>query len=100
MYLSILVPWLILGAIYEKLGEPLRLLGDESVPCSTVHVSDVVRAVWFACTEPQSVVASGCILHLADDGDTTLGGLAQLTGQLFGIQSHFVGKTLSAIAKV
>lgn len=93
-----LAPWLILGAVYRHLGEPLQLLWNADVHNNTVHVNDVCRAIWHVCVSQQ--VASGDIFNVVDDGDTTVGDLAEITANLFEIKYKFVGKMLSTLAKV
>ena len=87
-----------LGAIYRHLGETLRLLWHADVMNNTVHVADVCRAIWHVCTSNR--VESGRVYHLTDDGETTIGNLAELTAQLFEIKFSFIGKALSMLATV
>ena len=91
-------PWLILGAVYRHLGEPLQLLWNGEVHNNTVHVSDVCAAIWHLCMSNQ--VKVGQVYHVCDDADTTIGNSADITADLFEIKYKFVGKMLSTLAKV
>jgi len=93
-----LTPWLILGAIYRHLGEPLRLLWHSDVHRSTVHVKDLCRAIWSVCLSQKLV--SGQVFNVADNADTTLSDLAEIIAELFQIKYNFVGKTLSTLVNL
>jgi len=41
------VPRLIVGAVYKHLGDKMELLWTEKLRLNTVHVDDVVAALWF-----------------------------------------------------
>ena len=91
-------PWLILGAIYGHLGEPLRLLWHADVHRSTIHVTDLCRAIWTVCVS--SKLVSGQVFNVSDGSNCTMGDVAEIVSGLFNIQYNFVGKTLSTIANV
>lgn len=76
----------------------MQLLWHSEVHNNTVHVVDVCRAIWHLCNS--SHVSVGQVYNVCDDGDTTLGDLAEITAELFEVKYKFVGKMLSTLAKV
>lgn len=92
-----LVPRLVIAAVYAKIKEPMKLLWTGKLRLNTVHVEDVVAALWhLANTKP----TSGTVFNLADKSDTTQGSLSELLSPLFGIDSEYVGSVLSSFAKL
>jgi len=91
-----LTPWLILGAIYRHLNEPLRLLWGADVHRSTIHVIDLCRAIWTVCVSTKLV--SGQVFNVSDGSSCTMGDVAAIVSELFDIKHKFVGKTLSTVA--
>lgn len=59
-------PRIICGAIYKHLDKPMKLLWNADLKLNTVHVHDVVRALWHLTTHGES----GAIYNLADKNDT------------------------------
>lgn len=93
------VSFLILGAIYNFLGERLRLLWSATVKMNTVHVKDVCRAVEFVLTRAGSP-SDFDIYHVVDDSDTTLGSVCEVVGDIFGIETSFGSSFIYDLAKV
>jgi len=88
-------PRIICGAIYKYLNKPMKLLWNADLKINTVHVSDVVRALWHLCTHGEK----GDIYNLADKNDTDQGKINKHLEALFGIKTKFAGKMLSAAAQ-
>lgn len=88
-------PRIICGAIYKHLGKPMKLLWNADLKLNTVHVRDVVRALWHLCTNGEK----GAVYNLADKNDTDQGAINKHLESLFGIKTKFAGKMLSAAAQ-
>ncbi|KAJ3116512.1 hypothetical protein HDU96_009498 [Phlyctochytrium bullatum] len=71
-----ITPRLIIGAVYRQLKETMKLLWTKDLKINTVHVTDVVRAMWSvaATTEEKGLrkgpVKSPEIYNLADKSDS------------------------------
>lgn len=89
-----ITPRLITGAVYKKLGEKMELLWDKGLRINTVHVYDVVRALWFLTSKGDS----GEIFNLADENDTNQGTINEHIETLFGIKTGFMGSLKSKVA--
>jgi len=89
-----IAPRIICGAIYKHLNETMKFLWTKDLKINTVHVHDVVRALFHLCTKGNS----GDIYNLADKSDTDQGKVNALLEKMFGIQTKFAGKMLSGIA--
>jgi len=90
-----LTPRIVIGAIYKESGETMELLWSRSLKINTVHVNDVVRAIWHMHDHGES----GQIFNLVDKHDTDQGKINEVFEQLYGIATSFLGKTKSSIAK-
>jgi len=90
-----LTPRIVIGAIYKESGETMELLWSKSMKMNTVHVNDVVRAIWHMHDHGDS----GQIYNLVDKHDTDQGKLNEIFEQLYGIATSFLGKTKSSLAK-
>jgi nucleoside-diphosphate-sugar epimerase len=90
-----LTPRVVIGAIYKESGETMDILWSKSLKINTVHVNDVVRAIWHMHDHGDS----GAIFNLVDKNDTDQGKINELLEQLYGIATSFVGKTKSSLAK-
>jgi len=88
-------PRIICGAIYKHLNKPMKLLWNADLKLNTVHVLDVVRALWHLCTHGEK----GAVFNLADKSDTDQGKINKLLESIFGIKTKFAGKMLSAAAQ-
>jgi len=88
-------PRIICGAIYKHLDKPMKLLWNADLKLNTVHVHDVVRALWHLTTHGEK----GAIYNLADKNDTDQGKINKHLEALFGIKTKFAGKMLSSAAQ-
>lgn len=89
------MPRLIIGAVYKQLNEKMDLLWDKDLKLHTVHVHDVVRALWHLKDNGKS----GDIYNLADSGDTTQGKITNHIQHLFGIKVAYMGYMKSKAAE-
>ncbi|XP_058798681.1 UDP-glucose 4-epimerase isoform X2 [Phymastichus coffea] len=88
---------LVIGALYKHLGEMMKLLWGPDLKMNTVHVRDVVRAMWHVATKPNAV---GQIYNLVDNGNSTQGSISSIISEIFNINHDYWGNTLSSIAKM
>jgi nucleoside-diphosphate-sugar epimerase len=71
-----ITPRLIVGAVYRHIKEEMKFLWTKDLKINTVHVADVVRALWFvAATVDQkggreSDIIAPEIYNIVDNGDT------------------------------
>lgn len=91
-----IAPRIICGAIYKHLGKKMKLLWNAELRINTVHVRDVVRALFHLCT---TTTERGAVFNLADKNDTDQGKVNRILESLFGIQTKFAGKMLSGVAQ-
>jgi len=93
-----LTPRLITAAVYKSLGEKMEFLWDKELACNTVHVRDVVAALWHLATNGKP----GSVFNLADDSHTNQGSICPILETLFGIKTGFMGsiktKMITSIA--
>jgi len=89
------MPRFIIGAVYKQLNEKMKLLWDGSLKLNTVHVEDVVRAMWHLKDNGKS----GEIYNLADEGDTTQETITAMVAELFGIKYEYLGWMKSKAAE-
>jgi len=82
-----LTPRMIVGSIYKESGETLKSLYSKELKINTVHVKDVVKALWFLTTHGDS----GSIWNLADKNDTDQGKVNKWLEEIYGIKTKFFG---------
>jgi len=91
-----LSPRVICGAVYKHLGEKMKFLWDEKLKINTVHVRDVIKALWHLSQKG----TLGAIYNLSDKGDTDQGSFNEILSKIFGIDTSFAGSIVSNLAKV
>jgi len=93
-----ITPRIICGAVYKQLGEKMEFLWDKDLKLNTVHVRDVVSALWHLTSNGEV----GAVYNLADSGETDQGEIAKLLEVIFKIKSGFMGtlqsKVVTAVA--
>jgi len=89
-----ITPRLVIAAVYKSLDEKMEFLWDKDLKTNTVHVRDVVSALWFLTTHG----AKGDVYNLADESDTTQGSINSILEDLFGIKTGFLGNVKSKLA--
>jgi nucleoside-diphosphate-sugar epimerase len=87
-------PRIAVAAIYKKLGKPMKLLWGGSLKINTVHVNDVVRAIWFLVSHGEQ----GQVYNLADKTDTDQEKLNTILEKVFGIKTGYKSKVTAQIA--
>jgi len=90
-----LTPRVVIGAIYKESGEKMELLWSKSLKMNTVHVDDVVRAIWHLTNHGNS----GGIYNLSDKNETDQGKINDILEEIYGIKTGFLGKAMSSMAK-
>ncbi|KAF8940811.1 hypothetical protein BGZ58_004725, partial [Dissophora ornata] len=97
-----LTPRLICGRVYQHLKKKMEFLWTEDLRINTVHVQDVVRAVWntanwyVSSDNPNQGVP--VIFNLADENDTNQEAVNTHIRSIFNIETGFKGSTFSTIA--
>lgn len=94
---SLTAPRLVVGAVYKHLGEMMKLLWGPDLHMNTVHVRDVVRAIWHVANRSETI---GQTYNLVDEGDSTQGSISAIVSELFNINHDYWGTALSTLAKV
>jgi len=89
-----IMPRLIAGAVYQFLGENMEFLWDGDLRLHTVHVDDVVAALWHLANNG----TVGEVYNLADTNDTTQGSLNKHFEKIYGIKTSFMGNISSKFA--
>jgi len=62
-----ITPRIVCAATYTKTGEKMEFLWDKDLKVNTVHVSDVVRAIWHVANNSD---CKGKVYNLADKNNT------------------------------
>lgn len=86
-----------MAAIYKYLNEPMKLLWNDSIRMDTVHVSDVVAAMWQLAFEPLAV---NQVYNVVDDSHSTQGSISNILADIFDIKVEYWGTLISSITKV
>jgi len=90
-----ITPRLIVGSIYKESGETLKSLYTKDLKLNTVHVRDVVKALWFLTNHGDS----GSTWNLADKNDTDQGKINKWLEEIFGIKTKFINSVEMTGAK-
>ena len=72
----------------------MELLWDSDLAINTVHVDDVVRALWHLSQNGKA----GEIYNLADTANSNQGSICKLLEEMFGIKTDFKGNIASKLA--
>ena len=99
---------LCMARVYKSLSEEMKWLWTKDLRTNTVHIHDVTRALWaiagwYAAGKPNwDAKAMGAvpIFNAVDKGVTTQGTIAEIIGQIFGIQTGFQGQLISTFARL
>eukprot|EP01105_Mastigella_eilhardi_P014444 TRINITY_DN3291_c1_g1_i1.p1 TRINITY_DN3291_c1_g1~~TRINITY_DN3291_c1_g1_i1.p1 ORF type:complete len:368 (-),score=148.31 TRINITY_DN3291_c1_g1_i1:52-1155(-) len=89
-------PRIICAAVYKHLKEKMKFLWTGDLKLNTVHVRDVVAAMWFAAT----TLPSGALYNLADKNDTDQEKVNKHLEIIFEIKTGFAGSIMSSMAKM
>jgi len=90
-----LTPRIATAAAYQFLEEKMVNLWTGDLKINCVHVVDVVRAIWMACT----TFPSGSVFNLADKSDLTQDKMNEMLSVMFGIKTGFMGSLKSMAAE-
>jgi len=88
-------PRLITAAVYKHLDKKMKFMWDAGLALNTVHVDDVVAAVWLVCEKGKD----GATYNLCDENSTNQGSINALLEKIFGIKTGFQGKLISGAVK-
>ncbi|XP_012268433.2 uncharacterized protein LOC105693225 [Athalia rosae] len=91
-----LAPRLVVGAVYKHIGEMMKLLWGPDLRMNTVHVRDVVRAMWHVTSRSDTI---GQTYNLVDESNSTQGSISAIISELFNINHDYWGTALSTLAK-
>ncbi|XP_046683949.1 uncharacterized protein LOC124369863 isoform X2 [Homalodisca vitripennis] len=91
-----LTPRLVLGCIYQHLGESMKLLWSRDLVMNTVHVHDVCCALWYLIQRDDTV---GQVYNVVDDSHTTQGSVTEIISDIFNINYDYYGNILSSLCK-
>ncbi|CAG8700674.1 20717_t:CDS:2 [Cetraspora pellucida] len=98
-----LTPRIVCGRIYKLLDEEMKVLWSKDLKINTVHVYDVVRALWHVATWYQNNGKAGkgpYIYNLADLGNTDQERINKHLSNIFGIKTGFHGAITSNLAQL
>ncbi|KAF9407821.1 hypothetical protein BGZ94_002553, partial [Podila epigama] len=102
--MSGLTPRLICGRVYKQLEEQMDFLWGGDLKINTVHVNDVVRAVWHTAnwyvSSDNSNPSDPVVFNLADDNDTTQEAVNTHIREIFGIKTGFKGDFTTKLSNV
>lgn len=85
-----LTPRLMTGAVYKETGKTMETLYSKKLQVNTVHVKDVVKALWFLTSKGDN----GSVWNLCDSGETDQGKINQILEEIYGIKTGFVSSVL------
>lgn len=97
-----------LARVYQSLGQELKWLWTKDLRVHTVHVLDVVRALWDAAdwyvagqkNWDSKAYGATPIFNVVDKGDTSQGTVSKIVGEIFNIETGFQGQIISTFAKL
>lgn len=98
-----------MARVYKAQNEEMKFLWTKDLRTNTVHIDDVVRALWAAATwyaagksgwDEKAMGGPVPIFNVVDKGATTQGKMAELIGEIFGIKTGFQGTLISSFAKL
>jgi len=89
-----LAPRIVVAAIYKKIAKPMKLLWGGQLKINTVHVTDVVHALWYLVKNGEV----GKVYNLADKSDTDQEKINLILEKIFGIKTGYKSKITSQLA--
>lgn len=90
------MPRIVIGSVYKHLDKKMKLLWTGSLEQNTVHVNDVVRAIWFLIESGKN----GEIYNVVDENGTNQEKMNDVIGKFYGIKTGFAGTVMSNLAKI
>ncbi|KAJ5074350.1 nad-dependent epimerase/dehydratase [Anaeramoeba ignava] len=82
-----LSPRFMIAAVYQSISEQMDILWDGNLKINTVHVEDVSRALWILSQKGEK----DQIYNISDKNSTDQAYINTLLGEIFGIQTGFLG---------
>lgn len=98
-----------MARVYKAQDEEMKWLWTKDLRTNTVHIDDVVRAMWDIARwytdgkknwDDKTMGGPIPIFNVVDKGTTTQGRMAELIGEIFGIKTGFQGTLISSFAKL
>ncbi|ROW01591.1 hypothetical protein VSDG_02173 [Cytospora chrysosperma] len=98
-----------MARVYKSQNEEMKWLWTKDLRTNTVHIDDVVRALWTIAEwyaagkkdwDNKTMGGPIPIFNVVDKGTTTQGKMAELIGEIFGIKTGFQGTLISSFAKL
>ncbi|KAK1769983.1 putative nad dependent epimerase dehydratase [Phialemonium atrogriseum] len=99
---------LCIARVYKALEDEMKWLWTKDLRTNTVHIHDVTRALWAVASWYDAgragwdVSSMGKVptFNVVDKGTTTQGAMADIIGQIFGIETGFQGQLISTFARL
>ncbi|KAK4464141.1 hypothetical protein QBC42DRAFT_284702 [Cladorrhinum samala] len=99
---------LCMARVYKALESEMKWLWTKGLRQNTVHIDDVSRALWAVAgwyTAGKDKWDNGTMgkvptFNIVDKGVTTQGTMAEIIGEIFGIETGFQGTVISSFAKM
>ncbi|KAK5097039.1 hypothetical protein LTS08_007059 [Lithohypha guttulata] len=113
---------LCIARVHQEQSNELKLLWTEDLRVNTLHVEDAARALWTAAEwkrggnimppsptlsrrntlskGEEGPVSDTPVFNIVDHGETTLGDVSKIIGEVFGIKTGFQGTIISQFAKL
>jgi len=97
-----------MARVYKAMESEMKWLWTKDLRTNTVHIHDVTRALWAIVSWyvagkanwDEGKMGRIPIFNVVDKGVTTQGVMAELIGQIFGIETGFQGQLISTFAKL
>lgn len=101
---------LCMARVYKELESEMKWLWTKDLRTNTVHIHDCVRALWAVADwyavkgkpnwDEAAMGSKTPIFNVVDKGVTTQGVMADIIGEVFGIETGFQGQLVSTFAKL
>lgn len=100
---------LCMARVYKFLDEEMKWLWTKDLRTNTVHIHDVTRALWAVAEwydkgkagwDAKTMGGPVPVFNIVDKGATTQGAMAEIIGQIFGIETGFQGQLISTFARM
>ncbi|KAI1476683.1 hypothetical protein K445DRAFT_63086 [Daldinia sp. EC12] len=99
---------LCMARVYQAMGEDMKFLWTKDLYTNTAHIDDVTRALWSVAVWynagkanwDEKSMGRTPTFNVVDKGATNQGTIADIIGQVFGIETGFQGQLLSNLARL
>jgi hypothetical protein len=97
-----------MARVYKALESEMKWLCTKDLRTNTAHIDDTIRALWAVADWytagkdkwNDKTMGATPTFNVVDKGVTTQGTMADIIGELFGIQTGFQGQLISTFAKL